>query len=281
MCRKAQIVLRRKTREEVAGMTVSSQNESVVIKYEGRIATIMLNRPQVLNAFDEDTLRELLVKCKQVSESKAEVVILCGNGRGFSAGGDIKSLLSDSDESKFLPIMDLISELVITLYTMPKLVISAIHGPTAGLGLSLALAGDYIMADASSIIAMNFIGIALIPDGGGHFFLQNRVGESLAKQIIWEGQRMNAHEALGLGMIDEAVEHDFPQAVKQRAEEWLQKPVRAMIETKHILCERNKPALLRILQMEKEGQSKMRATKDHQEGIAAFLQKRSPIYRGE
>lgn len=262
-------------------MNVSSQTESVIVKYEGRMATVMLNRPQVLNALDESMLRELLDKLKEVADSKVDVVVLCGNGRGFSAGGDIKSMLSDRDESKFSPIMDMISELIITLYTMPKLVMSAIHGPTAGLGLSLALAGDYVIADASSIIAMNFINVALIPDGGGHFFLQNRVGESLAKQIIWEGQRMNAHEALGLGIIDEAVESDFQQAVKQKAEEWLQKPVRAMIETKNILCERNKPALLQVLQLEKEGQSKMRATKDHQEGIAAFLQKRSPVYGGE
>jgi enoyl-CoA hydratase/carnithine racemase len=262
-------------------MTVSSSTDCVIVKYEGRIATVMLNRPHVLNALDEATLKELILKLKEVSESTAEVVVLCGNGRGFSAGGDIKSMLSDSDESKFLPIMDTISELVVTLYTMPKLVISAIHGPTAGLGLSLALAADYVIADTSSLIAMNFIGIALIPDGGGHFFLRNRLGESLAKQVIWEGKRMSAAEALEIGMIDEVIEHDFPQAVKQKAEEWLKKPIKAMIQTKRILCEENKAALQRVLEFEKQGQLQMRQTADHKEGIAAFLEKRPPVFQGE
>lgn len=148
-------------------MEVKSKAESVVVKYEGRVATIMMNRPEVLNALDEPTLKELLAKLKEVAESSVHIVVLCGNGRGFSAGGDIKSMLSSNDESKFESIMNTISEIVVTLYTMPKLVISAIHGPTAGLGLSIALTADYVLADVSSIIAMNFIGIALIPDGGG------------------------------------------------------------------------------------------------------------------
>jgi enoyl-CoA hydratase/carnithine racemase len=261
-------------------MTVSSSTDSVVVKYEGRTATVMLNRPNVLNALDETTLRELLAKLKEVAASSCDVVVLCGNGRGFSAGGDIKSMLANPDSSQFPVIMDTISEVVTALYTMPKLVISTIHGPTAGLGLSLALAADYVMADASSIIAMNFIGIALIPDGGGHFFLQNRVGESAAKQIIWEGRKMTAREALEIGVIDEVVEQDFQQAVKQKVEEWLKKPVKAMIETKQILCAVNKPALVKVLELEKEGQFKMRSTGDHAEGVQAFLEKRPPLFQG-
>ena len=86
----------------------------------------MVNRPEVLNALDEPTLKELLQKLKEVAESSAHIVVLCGNYRGFS-GGDIKSMLSSNDESKFDGIMNTISEVVVTLYTMPKLVISAIH----------------------------------------------------------------------------------------------------------------------------------------------------------
>lgn len=125
-------------------------------------------------------------------------------------------MLSSNDESKFDGIMNTISEVVVTLYTMPKLVISAIHGPTAGLGLSIALTADYVMADISSVIAMNFIGIALIPDGGGHFFLQKRVGENMTKQIIWEGKKLSATEALDIGLIDEVIGEDFQTAVKQK-----------------------------------------------------------------
>ncbi|MCP8968199.1 enoyl-CoA hydratase [Ectobacillus ponti] len=262
-------------------MSVSSSTDTVIVKYEGRTATVMLNRPEVLNALDEATLKELTVKLREVAKSEADVVVLCGNGRGFSAGGDIKSMLSNTDETRFLPIMDIISEVAVALYTMPKLVISAIHGPTAGLGLSMALAADYIMADASSIIAMNFIGIGLIPDGGGHFFLQNRVGAEAAKRIIWEGSKLSAEQALALGLVDEAVKENFQQAVRAKVDTWLQKPVAAMIETKLVLADLNKDKLVQVLQAEKHGQAKMRETADHKEGIAAFLQKRPPVFTGK
>lgn len=262
-------------------MNVSSTAENVIIKHEGRIATIMLNRPNVLNALDVPTIAELLRACQVVAASDVDVVILCGMGRGFSAGGDIKSMLTDMDESKFEPIMNQISELVVTLYTMPKLVIAAIHGPTAGLGLSLALAADYVIADASSLIAMNFIGIGLIPDGGGHFFLNQRVGEVVAKQLIWEGKRMTAPEAFKLGIIDEITQQDFQETVKKKAEEWLKKPVRAMLQTKNIFTELNKATLKLTLALEKAGQIQMRKTEDHAEGIQAFLEKRSPAFIGK
>ncbi|PHA02522.1 enoyl-CoA hydratase [Bacillus pseudomycoides] len=262
-------------------MTVSSKAESVIVKYEGRIATIMLNRPQVLNALDEQTLKELLQKLKEVAASSVHIVVLCGNGRGFSAGGDIKSMLVSGDESAFEGIMNTISEIIVTLYTMPKLVISAIHGPTAGLGLSIALTADYVMADSSSIIAMNFIGIALIPDGGGHFFLQKRLGEHMAKEIIWEGKKLPATEALEIGMIDEVIGENFQDAVKQKINEWLQKPIGAMIQTKQILAEVNRSSLEQTLQLEKRGQYAMRKTVDHKEGITAFLEKRPPVFKGE
>lgn len=262
-------------------MNISGSTENIVVTYEGRIATIMLNRPNVLNALDVPTIKELLHVCQVVANSNVDVVILCGMGRGFSAGGDIKSMLADLDESKFDPIMNQISELVLTLYTMPKLVLAAIHGPTSGLGLSLALAADYVLADASSLIAMNFIGIGLIPDGGGHFFLKQRVGENAAKQIIWEGKRMTADEALQIGMIDEVAQEDFQETVKKKAESWLKKPVQTMLQTKHIFTELHKATLQQVLAFEKEGQMRMRKTKDHAEGIRAFLEKRPPSFTGK
>ncbi|MCA1030866.1 enoyl-CoA hydratase [Bacillus timonensis] len=263
-------------------MTIQNGIEIVKLEVSNRVATLTLNRPEVLNAMDVPMLKELVRTLKEVAENDdVSILVISGSGRGFSAGGDIKSMLSSEDESAFGPIMDTIAEMMVTLYTMPKLVISAIHGPAAGLGLSFALAADYIMAEKQSVVAMNFIGIGLIPDGGGHFFLERRLGESKAKQVIWEGKSLRVDEATQLGLIDQVVEGDLREAVKNKVSEWLNKPVKAMIQSKQILSNLHTPTLLKTLELEKEGQQAMRQTADHQEGIQAFLEKRRPTFLGK
>ena len=106
-------------------------------------------------------------------------------------------------KSNFFQSWIALVSLLLLLYSMPKLTISAVYGAAAGLGFSLALATDHIIADKTSKLAMNFIGIGLIPDGGSHFFLEKRLGETKAKQVIWDGKMMNADEALELGLIEE------------------------------------------------------------------------------
>lgn len=262
-------------------MTISNTANHILLSKEGRVATIVFNRPEVLNAMNEETFRQFRDALDEINNSEVDVVVLCGNGKGFSSGGDLKSMLSNTDETAFGPVMDLISELVIKLYTLPKIVISAIHGPAAGIGLSLALASDYVLAHESGVLAMNFIGIGLIPDGGAHYFLEKRIGETKAKQLIWEGQKMNAAGALEIGLIDEVISGDFEQEIKERVKGILQKPVSAMIQTKKIYNENNLEKLTNILLAEKNGQGLMRKTIDHKEGVQAFLQKRKPEFIGK
>lgn len=256
--------------------------DKVNVQIDGRVATIEMNRPDALNAMDTDLIKGLVYKLKEISESDdIDIVVLTGKGRAFSAGGDIKTMLSNMNEEDFLPMMDCISELVITLYSIPKLTISAVSGAAAGLGFSLALATDYIIADKSSKLAMNFIGIGLIPDGGAHFFLEKRLGETKAKQVIWDGKMLNAEEALQLGLIQEVTAGELKEALDARITDWLSRPVQAMIKTKKILAEKNRPQLLKLLELEKYGQQKMRETIDHREGIKAFIEKRKPNFIGK
>ncbi len=263
-------------------MSTNFVTDKVNVKLDGRVATVEMNRPEALNAMDVEMIKGLVVKLKEIGDSdKIDIVVLTGKGRVFSAGGDIKSMLSNTDPTEFYPVMDSISELVITLYSLPKLTISAISGAAAGLGFSLALATDYIIADQSSNLAMNFIGIGLIPDGGAHFFLEKRLGETKAKQVIWDGKMMSAKEALSLGLIQEIASGDLQEAVHNRLTDWLSRPVQAMIKSKKILAEKNRPQLLKILELEKYGQQKMRKTIDHQEGIKAFIEKRKPKFIGK
>lgn len=253
---------------------------NVIIK--GRVATVEMNRPEALNALDADLIKGLVCKLKEISVSDViDIVVLTGKGRAFSAGGDIKTMLSNMNEQDFLPVMDYISELVVTLYSIPKLTISAVSGAAAGLGFSLALATDHIIADKKSKLAMNFIGIGLIPDGGAHFFLEKRLGEMKAKHLIWEGKMMGAEEAFEMGLIQEVAKGELQETVDARIADWLARPVQAMIKTKKILAEKNRPQLLKLLELEKYGQQKMRETIDHREGIKAFLEKRPPHFIGK
>ncbi len=267
---------------EAFGVTINFVTDKVKVRVNGRVATVEMNRPDALNALDVEMIRGLVSKLKEISESDdVDVVVLTGNGRAFSAGGDIKTMLSDLDESGFYPVMDCISELIMTLYSIPKLTISAVNGAAAGLGFSLALATDHIIADNTSKLAMNFIGIGLIPDGGSHFFLEKRLGEIKAKQVIWDGKMMNAKEAFELGLIQEVAEGNLEETLDARISDWLQRPVQAMIKTKKILADMNRPQLLKILELEKQGQLNMRRTFDHQEGIRAFIEKRPAKFIGK
>ncbi|MBD1383371.1 enoyl-CoA hydratase [Bacillus sp. IB182487] len=256
--------------------------ETVQFQVKERVATIQLNRPEVLNAMDEQLLKEFLATLKEVRRSEADIVVISGSGRGFSAGGDIKSMLSSLNQDQFEEIMETISELVYTLYSLPKITISAVHGPAAGLGFSIALACDYLVAHAQSKLVMNFIGIGLIPDGGGHYFLDKRLGEVKAKQLIWSGKPLNGEEAYELGLVDELItDEDFQTAVEKKAADLLKQPIKAIIETKKIYTDLNCSQLKQILALEKESQFYMRQTADHQEGVKAFMDKREPQFNGK
>ena len=129
---------------------------------------------------------------------------------------------------------------------------------------------------------MNFIGIGLVPDGGGHFFMKERLGTTKAKQLIWEGKVLNGDEAQALGLIDYNVPEQAAEAtVNQLIGKLLASPILAMIETKRILHETNLPQLEAILKGEEAGQTKMRSTVDHREGIVAFVEKRLPQFKGQ
>jgi 2-(1,2-epoxy-1,2-dihydrophenyl)acetyl-CoA isomerase len=262
---------------------VPTQNvtEKVNVKIKDRVATVEMNRPETLNSLDIGMIKTLTAKLKEISESdEIDIVVLTGNGRAFSAGGDIRWMSSNTSEQNFVYMMECVNELAVTLYGISKLTISAVSGAAAGLGMSLALATDHIISDKTGKFAMNFIGVGLIPDGGGHFFLEKRIGETKAKQLIWEGKVYRAEEALQMGLIQEVADGDLQTALDAKVSEWLGRPIQAMIRTKKILAEKNRPQLLKILELEKRGQVKMSQTFDHSEGMSAFIEKRKPQFIG-
>lgn len=257
--------------------------ETIKLEIAERKATLTLNRPNALNAMDYTMMREL-ADCFEALhyERDVQILIIKGEGKVFSAGGDIKMMVASDDFSDFGMIMADISRLVKAFYTLPMITIAQIHGASAGLGFSLALGSDMIVAEQSSKLAMNFIGIGLIPDGAGHFFMKERLGTAKAKQMIWEGKVLNGEEALALGLIDYNVaEGASIETVDQLVGKLLASPILAMIETKKILHNANMLQLEQILEGESTGQVKMRRTEDHVEGIKAFVEKRMPKFEGK
>ncbi|MFY0744119.1 enoyl-CoA hydratase [Solibacillus silvestris] len=257
--------------------------ETINLEIAERKATLTLNRPNAMNAMDFTMMRELADCFESLhNEKDVQILIIRGEGRVFSAGGDVKMMVSSDDFSDFGTIMEDISRLVKAYYTLPMITIAQIHGAAAGLGFSLALGSDIIVAEQSSKLAMNFIGIGLVPDGAGHFFMKERLGTPKAKQMIWEGKVLNGNEALALGLIDYNVEDGQASVtVDQLVGKLLASPILAMIETKQILHNSNLPHLEKVLEGESAGQVKMRQTQDHIEGIQAFVGKRMPQFEGK
>lgn len=256
---------------------------TVDLKREGRLARLTFNRPASMNAMDAVMMQELADVLEELKTDKTvQVLLIQGEGRAFSAGGDIKEMLNPDNPMDFGTVMGDIARLATALYSLPQITIAVVHGAAAGLGFSIALGCDYIIAEEDSKLAMNFIGIGLVPDGAGHFFLKERVGVPQAKKLIWSGEVMSGQEALGLGLIDEVVAEgkSFEQA-EAYARKLLASPITAMIATKNILHAQKMKELENILEMETAAQEAMRKTNDHLEGIQAFVDKRKPAFLGK
>ncbi|RPK17254.1 Enoyl-CoA hydratase [Bacillus subtilis] len=253
--------------------------EFVQYACNGAVAEIILNRPDAHHALNEQMLSELKEAVEMAAASEALIVLLRGSGKGFSAGGDIRMMTSEHDSDQFKRLMDTIEAVTLNLYQMKKVTIAAIHGAAAGLGLSLALCADIVLAEKNAVLAMNFIGIGLVPDGGGHYLLKKRIGEAKAKKLIWSGKKLSASEAADMGLLDGTFAGDPAEGARPIIETLLASPLLAMIETKAIFQSLQIEELKKVLSLERSAQERMRRTKDHQEGIRAFLEKREPKFQ--
>ncbi len=224
---------------------------------------------------------DLLDVVGQAEKNDDQVVILTGQGKAFSAGGDMAMLQEFSDKAYYDEVMETIGTIIRKLYLMPKIVISAIHGSAAGLGLSLALTADYVVSGQESKMGMMFIGIGLAPDGGGHFWLRERMGTQRAKQFIWSKELVQGPEAQAMGLIDVLAEQDVMEEAGRIAEKVLVSPIQSMLQTKAIYHQSNLDTLNSYLDKERQAQWTLRNTDDHQEGVQAFIDKRKPVFKGK
>ena len=247
---------------------------------EGAVLTITLNRPDVLNAFNADLHKGLAAALKLARSEEVRAVVVTGAGRGFCVGqdltefreapGDIGSRLRATYHPNVLAVR-----------TLEKPVIAAVNGAAAGAGLSFACACDLrIAADAASFVPA-FINIGLVPDSGGSYFVTRILGPARAFEWLTSGRKLTAAEAHSWGLVSEVVETDaLPARAAELAAQLAALPTRAIGMTKRLIDHAVNATLEQQLEREAELQTAATQTGDFKEGVAAFLEKRPPMFRG-
>ncbi len=250
------------------------------------VATITLNRPQVMNAFGDDMRETLYHRLREAADDRhVRCVVITGAGKAFCAGGDIANMASLQDKGEAGEIRQRMltgGEIVKLIHGMAKPVIAAVNGAAAGAGMNLALACDFRYACASAKFAQSFVKIGLVPDWAGHYLLPRLVGTARAMELMMTGERIDAEEALRLGIVNRVYpDESFREAVAQRVRLFADGPPDTLALIKQGVQRGVGASLPETLAFELQAQSAVFLSADAREGMRAFLEKRTPRFGGE
>src|SRR3989440_20498 len=247
---------------------------------EGAVLTITLNRPDVLNAFTAALHEGLAAALKEARGSDVRAVVVTGAGRGFCVGQDLTEFreapgdIGSGLRSTYHPN-------VLAVRALEKPVIAAVNGVAAGAGMSFACACDLRIAADSASFVPAFINIGLVPDSGGSYFVTRILGPARAFEWLASGRKLTATEAHTWGLVSEVVETDAVAArAAEVAAQFATLPTRGIGMTKRLIDHTLNATLERQLEREAELQAAATQTEDFKEGVAAFLEKRPPEFRG-
>lgn len=250
------------------------------------VAVLTLDRPEVLNAFDDEMGLATLEAVRRVSEDDAaRTLVITGAGRAFSSGEDLGAL-AEGYRSGEVPdlgktLVDRYNPLIRALREMRKPIIAAVNGVAAGAGASLALACDYRIASERAKLVLAFVKVGLVPDSGAVWFLTRMVGTARAWRLASTGEPVTAEQALDLGIFDQVVSEDaFDETWRGFAREIASGPTEAFALTKELIERAADASLDEQLDAEVDAQTRAGRTEDHLEGVQAFLGKRSPTFKG-
>jgi 2-(1,2-epoxy-1,2-dihydrophenyl)acetyl-CoA isomerase len=259
--------------------------ETVIWEQSDGVGRLTLNRPETLNAWVPALGRDLRHVIEgEAAEDSVRAVLITGAGRGFSSGADLKAGFDPAEDG----MPDIRKELteyyhpaIAGLRRLPKPVLTVVNGPAVGIGCSLALAGDLVMAAESAFFGLAFVNIGLMPDGGSTAFVPPAVGKARAFQMALLGERVPASQALEWGLVnwvhpDERLMEEADALVRRLAAG----PTRSYASTKQALGRVLFRDLDAQLELECELQHALGRSRDFMEGVAAFVEKRDPAFSG-
>lgn len=266
----------------------SGSGDCVTVVRAGAAATVMLNRPQALNALDVAHSRALLASLTELSaDAGVRAVCLTGAGRAFCSGADLAEMRELRAESRDgrpdlqAALTARFNPITLVLREMPKPVVAAVNGPCVGIGVAFALACDHVVAAESAYFLLAFANIGLAPDGGASALLPARVGVMRAADLAISGRRLSSAGALDWGLVDAVVpDRDLATRASAIAKQWADGPTRSYAAIKRQLNASVYRNLRAQLELEAELQQELVGTDDFLEGIGAFVEKRATTFRG-
>jgi 2-(1,2-epoxy-1,2-dihydrophenyl)acetyl-CoA isomerase len=261
--------------------------ETIDLQVADGAATITLNRPDTLNAWNKQFGEDLLAAVEQAAADDAvRAVLIRGAGRGFSSGADLRDMSGhevtpDGHPDVRTRLMEAYHPIITGIRRMPKPVVAGVHGPAVGIGCSLALCCDLIVASESAYFLLAFVNIGLVPDGGSSLFIPTRVGMARAAEMAMLGERVPARQALEWGLVNRVVAEDaFDAEVGTLTARLAAGPTRSYAGTKRQLNNWLYSRMDEQLELEADIQQEMAATGDFAEGVMAFVQKRRAGFQG-
>lgn len=257
--------------------------EALLYSIADGVGTITLNRPEALNSTNDTLYRELSGLLREIATDKSVgAVVLTGAGRGFCAGADVKSMKNDA------PMLErrarhrwILRDILQPLIALEKPVIAAVNGPAVGAGFNIALACDIIIASDKAVFSQIFTRLALVPDLGGMYLLTRVVGLNKAKELCFTAKKVTAEEGRALGFVNHVVAHEaLMDEARKLAAEIAAGPETSLALIKTLLNKSSTSTLDQMLEYESFAQAVAYSTPEHQEGVAAFREKRPPNFRG-
>ncbi|MGB0981247.1 MAG: enoyl-CoA hydratase-related protein [Winogradskyella sp.] len=257
--------------------------KSIHLKIENKVATITLNRPEVFNSFNREmafSLQCILDECESSTEVRA--IVLTGNGKAFCAGQDLKEVTDSDLNPGFKKILEEHYNPIITrIRSIKKPIIAAVNGVAAGAGANIALACDIVVAHQKVNFIQAFSLIGLVPDSAGTFFLPRLIGFQKALALAMLGDKIGAEDAEKMGMIYKCVSlEEFEETINTLAMKLANMPTKALGMIKVLFNNSMTNTLEQQLALESKLQIEAAQSEDYKEGVAAFIEKRQPNFKG-